>query len=64
MDMYIFPTTTLHIGHSQHEAHIRALDTTMEGSHHIQSLDCINLDLDVDLKKEEDMCGPTRSQSC
>lgn len=60
MDVFIFPTTTVEMLHSEHEAHIQALETTIEGSHHIQSLDCNNrfsLDLHVHLKGDEDMCA-------
>jgi hypothetical protein len=62
MDLYVLPTSTLEILHENHEAHIRAIDTTIAGSHHVESLDCDNrftLDLHVLLKKtEDDMCAP------
>lgn len=59
MDLYVYPTSTLEIRHKDHKVHIRALDTSIEGSHHIESLNCNErfiLNLSVNLGAEDDMC--------
>jgi hypothetical protein len=60
MDLYVYPTSTLEIAHKEHQVHIRALGTSIEGSHHIESLNCnerFMLNLSVNLRAEDDMCA-------
>jgi hypothetical protein len=66
-DVWVLPTSEIEVTTPQpYNAAIRALDTTIEGSHHVQELDCQNrldLNLDVRLQGKQDMCAPQRVQS-
>lgn len=66
LDMWVLPTTEIELVRlSPASATIRALDTTIEGSSHVEALDLNNrfeLDLDVHLEQDADRCVVDRSR--
>lgn len=65
LDLYVYPTSTLEVQQRGGSTHIVAVDTSIDGSHHVKSLNCNDrfaLGLDVDLRSVDDMCATTSSR--
>ena len=60
LDVYVLPTSILEVQPAGSQVHIRALDTVIEGSYHVEAFNCndrFELGLHVHLQQEADsMC--------